>query len=113
MKSGMIGALIGLLVGAMIGTALFGPIGGVVGIVVGAVLGFLILTPLVVWYVREIAKTPFLVKCPETRAETEVTLDPKQAGRAALFNRPQRIETCSRFDGPPDCKEECVEQLDL
>jgi len=113
MKAGMIGAIVGLFVGAMIGTALFGPIGGAVGITVGSVLGFFILTPLVVWYVRETSKQPFTVTCPETRAETQVTLDPKEAGHAALWNQPQRIETCSRFDGPPDCKEECVDQLDL
>jgi hypothetical protein len=113
MKSGMIGALVGLFVGAMIGTALFGPIGGVVGIAVGTLLGFLILTPLVVWFAQETAKTPFVVTCPETRADTKVTLDPKEAGRAALWNKKQRIETCERFDGPPDCEEECSGQLDI
>lgn len=113
MKRGMIGALVGLVVGAMLGTALFGPIGGAVGIVIGAMLGFLTLTPLIVWYASETAKTPFVVECPETHADTQVTLDPKRAGRAAFWNRTPKIESCERFGGPPDCNEECASQLDL
>lgn len=113
MKSGMIGAFVGLVLGLMIGTALFGPLGGAVGGIFGVVLGFLIVTPVAVWIVSETAKKPFLVKCPETHEEVQVTLDPNRAGRAQLWNRRQRIETCSRFDGPPNCDEDCVDQLDI
>jgi len=111
MKSGTIGALVGFIVGLVIGTALFGPLGGGVGIVVGTVLGFLIVTPMSVLLVRDSAKEPFIVECPETHDEVEVTLDPTQAARAELWNRRQRIATCSRFDGPPKCDEDCVDQI--
>jgi hypothetical protein len=113
MKSGTIGALVGFILGLVVGTALFGPLGGAVGGILGVVLGFFIVTPLVVVYVREMAKKPFFVKCPETHEDLQVTLNPEQAGRAVLWNRPQRIETCSRFDGPPNCDEDCVDQIDI
>ena len=113
MKTGMKGALAGLIVGLIIGTALFGPLGGAVGVVLGSLLGFLIMTPLAVAYVREATKKPVVVECPETHKDVRVTLDPKQAGRAELWNRPQKIETCSRFGGPPDCDEECVKDLEI
>ena len=113
MKSGMKGALAGLILGLIVGTALFGPLGGIVGVIFGAILGFFIVTPLVVAYVNQAAKKPLKVECPETHKEVQVTLDPKQAARAELWNRRQRIETCSRFDGPPDCDEECVEHLEI
>ena len=113
MKNGMIGAVVGLVLGLVIGTALFGPLGGAVGLVSGTLLGFLLVTPLTVWFVRETAKTPFLVKCPETHEDVQVTLDPKRAARAELWNRPQHIETCSRFGGAPNCDQECVGDLEI
>lgn len=113
MKSGIGGALIGLVLGLVLGTALFGPIGGAVGVILGSALGFLIVTPLVVAYVSEAAKQPFIVNCPETQRDAEVTFDPKQAARAELWNRKKQIATCSRYGGHPDCDEECVEQVEL
>jgi hypothetical protein len=113
MKSGMIGALGGLILGMIIGTALFGPLGGAVGIVLGAILGFFLVTPLSVWFVRETAKRPLVVECPETKRDVTVTLEPGAAARAELWNRRQKIETCSRFGGPPDCDEECVDRLEI
>jgi hypothetical protein len=113
MKRGILGALVGFILGLTIGTALFGPLGGAVGAIFGLVSGFFIVTPLVVVSVSEAAKKPFLVKCPETHEEVQVTLNPKRAAHAELWNRRQRIETCSRFNGPPNCDEGCVGQLDI
>jgi len=113
MKTGMIGALCGLILGLIVGTGLFGPLGGAVGIVFGSLLGFFIVTPLSVWLVGETAKKPLVVECPETHKDVKVTLDPKSAARAELWNRRQKIETCSRFDGPPDCDEKCVGDLEI
>jgi hypothetical protein len=113
MKSGLIGASVGLFLGLILGTALFGPIGGAVGIVLGSIMGFSIVTPVAVAYVNQATKKPFTVECPETHREVEVTLNSKRATRAELWNKRQRIETCSRFDGPPDCDEACVDKLDL
>ncbi len=69
------------------------------------------MTPLTVAYVRETAKKPFVVECPETHNDVRVTLNPDEAARAELWNRKQKIETCSRFGGPPDCDEACVKDL--
>jgi len=111
MKTGMIGALVGLIMGLVIGAAFFGPLGGAVGAICGGLMGFLIVTPLSVLFASDVARFPFFVKCPETHEEEEVTLDPKQAGRAELWNLRQRIATCSRFGGPPSCNEDCVTQI--
>ena len=113
MKSGLVGALVGLIIGLVVGTALFGPLGGAAGVIVGTALGFLIVTPLAVSFVSEAAKKPFFVNCPETHEEVQVTLDPKQAARAELWNQRQRIATCTRFNGPPTCDEDCLGQLDI
>jgi hypothetical protein len=113
MKNGIIGAFVGFILGLITGTALFGPLGGAVGVILGTVFGFLIVTPLAVLFVSEAAKTPFSVNCPETHQDVQVTLDPKQAGRAELWNRRQRIAKCTRFDGPPTCDEDCVGQLNI
>jgi len=113
MKNGIIGALVGLLIGLMIGTALFGPTGGGVGAILGAVLGLLIVTPLSVVLAHMTAKDAFSVTCPETHEEVQVTLDPKQVGRAELLNQRKRIATCSRVNGRPDCPEDCIDQIDI
>jgi hypothetical protein len=113
MKSGRIGAVVGLTLGLIVGTALFGPIGGVVGLLLGSVLGFVIVTPLAVSYVKEMSKTPFAVQCPETHMDVKVTLDPKKAARAELWNRRQEIQTCTRVNGKPHCDEKCLEQIGL
>lgn len=113
MKTGIKGAFAGLIMGLVFGTALFGPLGGAVGIVLGAALGFAIMTPLTVAYVRETTRKPLVVECPETREDVQVTLDPDKAARAEFWNRRQKIETCSRFDGPPDCDEACAKQLEI
>ncbi|NIM61594.1 MAG: hypothetical protein GTO30_08045 [Acidobacteria bacterium] len=113
MKSGLIGALVGLLMGVMVGTALFGPLGGVVGLVLGATLGFVIVTPLSVMFVRMATEKPFTVTCPETNRDAEVTLNPREAGRAELWGRKQQLETCTRFEGRPTCHQGCLEQIEL
>ena len=113
MKAGMVGAFVGVVIGAILGTAVLGPLGGAVGIVLGGFFGFLIVTPLSVLFVRDAAKTPFVVNCPETHQDVEVTLDPKEATRAELLNRPQHIETCTRVGGKPDCDEACLEQIKI
>jgi xanthosine utilization system XapX-like protein len=113
MKKGLIGGFAGLLVGLVIGMALFGPIGGAVGGVLGLILGFLIVTPVAVLSARAIAQEPFYVECPETHRMVEVTLDPDKACRAELWNKRQRILTCSRVEGQPHCHEGCVGQLEI
>ena len=113
MKSGFVGAFVGLIVGLVVGTALFGPLGAIVGIVLGPIVGFFIITPMTVSSVKLAAKKPFTVTCPETHKEVQITLDPEQAASATLWNRKQKITTCTRFIGPPDCDEECLTQVDL
>ncbi|NIM01657.1 MAG: hypothetical protein GTN89_12670 [Acidobacteria bacterium] len=113
MKTGLKGAIAGLIVGLIFGTALFGPIGGVVGVILGSLLGFAIMTPLTVAYVRQAARQPLVVECPETHTNMRVTLDPDKAAKAELWNRKQKIETCSRFGGPPDCDEACAKDLEI
>jgi len=113
MNSGKIGALVGFVIGLMAGTALFGPLGAVIGGFLGAVAGFGIVTPLAVGFAKDAARRPISVECPETHREVQVTLDPEAAGRAELWNRRQRIETCTRFDGPPNCDQACVDQLEF
>jgi len=113
MKKGLIGGFAGLLMGLVIGMALFGPIGGAVGGVLGLILGFLIVTPVAVLSARDMAQEPFYVECPETHQMVEVTLDPDKAGRAELWNKRQRILTCSRVEGQPHCHEGCVGQLGI
>ena len=113
MKKGLIGGLAGLLVGLVVGMALFGPVGGAVGGILGLILGFLIVTPVAVLAARDMAQQPFHVECPETHRMVEVTLDPGKASRAELWNRRQRIATCTRVNGQPHCHEGCVEQLEI
>ena len=113
MKSGITVAFVGFVLGLVLGTALFGPIGGIVGAILGSILGFVIVMPIAVSYAYESAKTPFAVECPETHRDVQITLDPKKAGRAEFWNRKKKIETCTRFDGPPNCDQECLDQTDL
>jgi hypothetical protein len=113
MRSGFVGAFVGLIVGLVVGTALFGPLGAIVGIVLGPIVGFFIVTPVAVSSVKLAAKKPITVTCPETHEDVQITLDPKDAAHAEMWNQKKHIETCTRFDGPVDCEEECLTQVDL
>jgi hypothetical protein len=109
----IIGGAAGALGGAVIGAALFGPLGGAVGAVLGGGLGHLTAVLLFFGHAKEQAKSPITVLCPVYQKPMKVRVDPDRAGWATLIHRNQRVVTCSRWQGKPECDRYCEAGIEI
>jgi hypothetical protein len=54
-------------------------------------------------------RAPRIVRCPRLRAKATVTVDPRQAARAAITGSEELSATaCSQLLGRPRCRTECL-----